>query len=188
MDIRAVPADSLLRYGAALRSVYADAFRPPPWNEDGARADAFAARLASDVRRPGFTAALAFDGPSVVGFVTAWTTPTPFPADGCHPEAAVALGRSRTEEWLCGGREIDEIAVRPAVRGAGVGGGLLEAVTAGVSDGRAWLLTSLRSVRTVSFYRHRGWTQATHPSPDGHGAAVFLGPRHPARTSAARSL
>ncbi|GAA5065103.1 GNAT family N-acetyltransferase [Streptomyces similanensis] len=188
MDIRAVPADALLPYGAALRSVYADAFRPPPWNEDEEQAAAFAARLASDVRRPGFTAALAFDGPSLVGFATAWTTPTPFPADRCYPQAAVALGRSRTEEWLCGAREIDEIAVRPAARGSGIGAGLLEAVTADVTDGRAWLLTSLRAARTVSFYRHRGWTQATHPAPEGEGVAVFLGPRHPARALAAQPL
>lgn len=37
----------------------------------------------------------------------------------------------------------------------------------------------------MSFYRRQGWAQATHPSPDGKGIAVFPGPRHPARTLAA---
>ncbi|MEV8068559.1 MULTISPECIES: GNAT family N-acetyltransferase [unclassified Streptomyces] len=188
MDIRSVTADALLPYGKALRSVYADAFRAPPWNEGPERADAFAARLATEVRRPGFTAALAFDGREPVGFATAWTTPTPFPAGGCHAPAAVCLGRSRAEEWLCGAREVDELAVRPAAHGRGVGAALLDAVTADAPGGRAWLLAPLRSVRATSFYRHLGWTQATHPAPEGEGVAVFLGPRHPARTLAAQPL
>ncbi|GHI02840.1 acetyltransferase [Streptomyces cellostaticus] len=187
-DIRVVPYDALLPHSAALRSVYADAFCAPPWNEDEERADAFVARLGSDVRRPGFTAALAFDGPDVVGFATAWATPTPFPVDRCHPQAAAGLGPSRTEEWLCGAREIDELAVRSTVHGTGIAAGLLRAVTEDAPDGRAWLLTSLKSTRAMAFYRRQGWTQATHPSPDGQGIAVFLGPRHPARALAVQPL
>ncbi|MGV9273572.1 GNAT family N-acetyltransferase [Streptomyces griseosporeus] len=187
-DICVVPYDALLPHSAALRSVYADAFCAPPWNEDEERADAFVARLGSDVRRPGFTAALAFDGPNVVGFATAWATPTPFPVDRCHPQAAAGLGPSRTEEWLCGAREIDELAVRSTLRGTGIAAGLLRAVTEDAPDGRAWLLTSLKSTRAMAFYRRQGWTQATHPSPDGHGIAVFLGPHHPARALADQPL
>ncbi|MEU7052247.1 GNAT family N-acetyltransferase [Streptomyces eurythermus] len=186
--IRVVAHDTLLEHSSCLRSVYADAFCAPPWNEDEERADAFVARLGPDVRRPGFTAALAFDGPDVVGFATAWSTPTPFPADRCYPQAAAGLGPSRTEEWLCGAREIDELAVRATARGTGVAAGLLRAVTDDAPDGRAWLLTSLRSAQALAFYRRQGWTQATHPSPDGHGIAVFLGPHHPARTLAAQPL
>ncbi|MFZ4239785.1 GNAT family N-acetyltransferase [Streptomyces murinus] len=188
MDIRPAAPDDLRSHGADLRSVYADAFCAPPWNEDGGRADAFVARLGSDVRRPGFTAALAFHGEEVVGFATAWVTPTPFPADRCHPQAASGLGPGRTEAWLCGAREVDELAVRPTARGTGTAAGLLRAVTEDAPGGRAWLLTSLRSAEAMAFYRHQGWTQATHPAPDGHGIAVFLGPRHPARTLAAQPL
>ncbi|WP_442738556.1 GNAT family N-acetyltransferase [Streptomyces pseudogriseolus] len=186
--IRVVPCDALLAYGAALRSVYADAFCAPPWNEDQERAEAFVARLGPDTRRPGFTAALAFDGPDVVGFATAWATPTPFPVDRCYPQAAAGLGPRRTEEWLCGALEIDELAVRSTTRGTGIAAGLLRAVTQDAPDGRAWLLTSPRSARAVAFYRRQGWTQATHPSPDGHGVVVFLGPRHPARSLAVQPL
>ncbi|CAL9384251.1 GNAT family N-acetyltransferase [Streptomyces sp. enrichment culture] len=188
MDVRVVPYEALPEHSAALRSVYADAFCAPPWNEDEERADAFVARLGSDVRRPGFTAALAFDGPDVVGFATAWATPTPFPVGRCYPQAAAGLGPSRTEEWLCGAREIDELAVRSTARGKGIAAGLLRAVTEDAPDGRAWLLTSLRSPRAMAFYRDQGWAQATHPSPGGHGIAVFLGPHHPARTLAAQPL
>ncbi|CAL9291846.1 N-acetyltransferase family protein [Streptomyces sp. SudanB182_2057] len=187
-DIRVVARDACLEHGAALRAVYADAFCAPPWNEDEERADAFLARLGRDVRRPGFTAALAFDGHAVVGFATAWDTPSPFPGDRCHPQAAAGLGPSRTVEWLCGAREIDELAVRSTARGTGTAAGLLRAVTEDAPGGRAWLLTSLRSPRAMAFYRRQGWTQATHPAPGGHGITVFLGPRHPARTLAARPL
>lgn len=183
-DLRLFRDAGLLSHTAALRSVYVDAFCAPPWDEDPARADAFTGRLPADVRRPGFTAVTAVRDGDVVGFVTAWTTGTPFPTDRCHPQAAAGLGPERTARWLCGAREIDELAVRPAERGTGLAARLLEAVTADAPGDRVWLLTSVRSGRALSFYRRQGWTQATHPSPDGTGVAVFLGPRHPARSDA----
>ncbi|MFF8725704.1 GNAT family N-acetyltransferase [Streptomyces sp. NPDC015171] len=186
--VRILTGDAVLAHTVALRSVYVDAFCAPPWNEDEERAAEFIERLRADVRRPGFTAALALDGEEAAGFATAWTTPAPFPTDRCHPQAAAGLGPGRTAEWLCGAREIDELAVRPAARGAGLAGALLDAVTADAPEGRSWLLTSVRSDQALSFYRRRGWTQATRPSPDGNGVVVFLGPRHPAAALASQSL
>ncbi|WP_266395308.1 GNAT family N-acetyltransferase [Streptomyces canus] len=187
-DIRLFTDADLLKHTAALHSVYADAFRTSPWNEDEEKAIEFVGRLARDVRRPGFTAALAFAGADVVGFATAWTTLSPFPTDRCYPQAAAGLGPDHTTDWLVGAREIDELAVRPAAHGTGLAADLLEVVTADAPDGRSWLLTSVRSGRAMSFYRRQGWTQATHPSPDGRGIVVFLGPRHPARSLAPRPL
>ncbi|MFG2437248.1 GNAT family N-acetyltransferase [Streptomyces sp. NPDC048508] len=181
-DLRLFRDTGLLTHTAALRSVYVDAFCAPPWNEDTARADAFARRLPADVRRPGFTAVIALRARHVVGFATAWTTATPFPTDRCHPQAAAGLGSARAIQWLCGAREIAELAVRPAERGTGLAARLLDAVTSGAPGDRTWLLTSVRSGRALSFYRRQGWAQATHPSPDGTGVAVFLGPRHPGRS------
>ncbi|MFF0598721.1 GNAT family N-acetyltransferase [Streptomyces antibioticus] len=188
MGVRTVGAAALLDHTDALRAVYTDAFCAPPWNEGEEKAVEFVVRLPVNACRPGFTAALAFEGSTLLGFATAWTTPAPFPADRCYPQAAAGLGPSRTARWLCGAREIDELAVRPAARGTGLAGELLRAVTEDAPDGRAWLLTSVRSSRAMSFYRAQGWTQATHPSPDGDGIAVFLGPRHPARALAAQPL
>ncbi|MEU0060857.1 GNAT family N-acetyltransferase, partial [Streptomyces sp. NPDC006334] len=145
-------------------------------------------RLVDNVRRPGFTAALALDEANVVGFATAWTTPAPFPTDRCYPQAAASLGPKRTAQWLCGAREIDELAVHPAAHGTGLAADLLEAVTEDAPDGRSWLLTAARSPRAVAFYRRQGWTQATHPSPEGKGIIVFLSPRHPARALASAPL
>ncbi|MEW2134331.1 GNAT family N-acetyltransferase [Streptomyces sp. NPDC005435] len=188
MSIQVCGGSELPARSAELRSVYADAFGAAPWGEDEAQADAFVARLVTNVERPGFTAALALEGRRVIGFATAWTTPSPFPTDRCYPQAAAALGAERASSWLCGAREIDELALRPAAQGTGLGAGLLCAVTQDAPEGRTWLLTSQRSLRALSFYRHQGWQQATHPSPDGQGAVVFLGPRHPARHLAVQPL
>lgn len=187
-DIRVVRGDDLLAHTHGLYSVYLDAFCAPPWNEEREKAVEFAGRLPTEVRRPGFTAALAVQGGEVVGFATAWTTLSPFPTDRCYPQAAAGLGPERTAEWLCGSREVDELAVRSDARGTGLATGLLEAVVADAPEGRSWLLTSVRSDRAVAFYRRQGWTQATRPSPDDNDIVVFLGPRHPARSLAARSL
>ncbi|MCC8337241.1 GNAT family N-acetyltransferase [Streptomyces sp. R1] len=178
----------LLAHAEALRSVYVDAFCAPPWNEDEERATEFVDRLPANTDRPGFTAATAVRDGDVIGFATAWTTPAPFPTDRCHPQAAAGLGAAYTADWLCGALEIDELAVRAAARGTGLAGDLLDAVTAHAPDGRAWLLTSVQNARAMAFYRRRGWTQVTHPSPKGKGIVVFLGPRHPARSLAPRPL
>lgn len=188
MTVRVLDGSSLLGYVGALRSVYAEAFCGPPWNEDTQRADAFTDRLRVNARRPGFTAMLAERNGEIAGFATAWTTPAPFPTDRCYRRAAAALGAAHTARWLCGAREVDELAVRPAAHGAGLGTALLEAVTADAPGGRSWLLTSARSPRAVSFYRRQGWTQATHPSPAGDGVVVFLGPHHPAKSLAVPPL
>ncbi|WP_078662798.1 GNAT family N-acetyltransferase [Streptomyces bicolor] len=145
-------------------------------------------QLPANVRRPGFTAALALQGGEVVGFATAWTALSSFPSERCYPQAAASFGPKRTAEWLCDSREIDELAVRSDARGTGLATGLLEAVTTDTPEGRSWLLTSVRSGRAMAFYRRQGWTRATHPAPDGNGIAVFLGPRHPARSLASPAL
>ncbi|SDO97734.1 Acetyltransferase (GNAT) domain-containing protein [Streptomyces sp. cf386] len=186
MDIRIFRNAELLAHTTTLRSVYVDAFCVPPWNEDEEKAEEFAGRLRVNVRRPGFTAALAFAGAEVIGFATAWTTLAPFPTDRCYPQAAAGLGPERTVDWLCGARETDELAVRADAQGSGLAADLLAAVTEDAPKGRSWLLTSVRSPRALSFYHRQGWTQATHPSPDGTGIVVFLGPRHPARPLAAQ--
>ncbi|MFH8562098.1 GNAT family N-acetyltransferase [Streptomyces sp. NPDC017988] len=187
MNSPLVPVVQVLRGGDvlahtdALRSVYVDAFGAPPWNEDEAKASEFAERLHHDARRPGFTAALALAGRDVLGFASGWTTLPPFPTDRCYPQAAAGLGARRTNDWLCDAFEVDELAVRPGAHGSGLAGNLLAAVTEGAPEGRSWLLTSVQAPQAMAFYRRQGWAQATHPSPDGKGIVVFLGPRHPAR-------
>ncbi|MER6100454.1 hypothetical protein ABT154_32320 [Streptomyces sp. NPDC001728] len=61
------------------------------------------------------------------------------------------LGKRRTPDWVCGAREVDELAVASRARGAGIDAQLLDAVTAGRGpslprpDGVAdWRLTQQR--------------------------------------------
>ncbi|WP_190127768.1 GNAT family N-acetyltransferase [Streptomyces mashuensis] len=178
---------SLLRAGAgilaqalAVREVYENVFTAPTWEEPHGAGDAFLDRLARDTERPGFDAVLAVDGTRVLGFATTWITPDPFPAGRCYPQVAAMLGSRRARKWLCGGREVDELAVHSEARGRGIGAALLAAAAAPAADGRCWLLTSARATAAVGFYRRLGWRQATHPAPGGAGAVVFLNPAHPA--------
>ncbi|RMB80538.1 GNAT family N-acetyltransferase [Streptomyces shenzhenensis] len=187
-SVRLFRGQDLRAHFPDLRSVYVDAFCAPPWHEGEEQAVEFVGRLSDNVRRPGFTAAVAFEGSQVVGFAIGWTTLAPFPTDRCYPQASAGLGIERTVDWLCGAREIDELAVRPATQGTGLAADLLTAVSADVPDGRSWLMTSVESSRAMSFYRRQGWIQATHPSPEGKGMVVFLGPHHPARALAAQPL
>ncbi|MEV0009880.1 GNAT family N-acetyltransferase [Streptomyces sp. NPDC047973] len=186
--VRVVPVQRLLSYADAVRDVYRDAFGRPPWNEDAGRADAYLDRLGADVHRPGFTVALALAGEAMVGWATAWNTPEPFPTERCYPQIAAALGDRRTQDWLCGAREVDELAVAERARGTGIGARLLHTVTVDRTDGRCWLLTAARARDTLRFYERAGWTVATHPSPSGTSHAAILGPRHPARHLAPRPL
>ncbi|MFI8421115.1 GNAT family N-acetyltransferase [Streptomyces sp. NPDC085479] len=185
LAVRRVSGAELLARQNDVRHVYTEAFTEPPWNASRQAAERFLRGLAEQASRSGFVAALAFDGRTVSGFATARTTLAPLPFDGCYPQVAAALGPECTASWLCGGREVDELAVARAARGMGVGTALLDAVTDGARGGRCWLLTSVRARDAMAFYRRLGWSQATHPAPEGAGHAVFLGPRHPARTAVA---
>ncbi|MFF0738787.1 GNAT family N-acetyltransferase [Streptomyces sp. NPDC004111] len=187
LTVTSVSGADLLGLRASVGRVYEEAFTGPPWQGAG-DAGGFLARLQDDVLRPGFTAAVAFEAGSVVGFATAWTTPARLPPGRCYPQAGAALGPERTKAWLCGAREVDELAVTAAARHRGTGSALLEAVTDGASDGRCWLSTPVGAVHALSFYRRQGWVQATHPAPEGAGHTVLLGPRHPARTAVPLAL
>jgi GNAT superfamily N-acetyltransferase len=182
-EIRTVRAGELDRYVEGIRDVYARAFAAPPWNEDPAAADDYAERLVRDALRPGFTAAVATAtgtaGGTVTGFATAWTTPDVFPADRSYGQVAEALGPGRTRAWLCGALEVNELAVSPGARGAGMGAALLDAVTGPAPDGRCWLLTSLRAESALRLYERAGWLRVDTPVPGAGALVVLLGPRHP---------
>ncbi|WP_327118504.1 GNAT family N-acetyltransferase [Streptomyces sp. NBC_01341] len=195
MRVRLMTSGLLPAYADGIRRVYADVFSAPPWNEDPSAAGPYVERLMADALRPGFTAALALEpgtgapprgaeGPGpcdeVGGFATAWTTPGVFPTDRGYGHVARALGPGRVSAWLCGALEVDELAVSPAARGAGLGAALLTAVTGAAPDGRCWLLTSVHAEATLRFYRRAGWHPVPVTVPGRAGLTVLLGPGHPA--------
>ncbi|MEU0936841.1 GNAT family N-acetyltransferase [Embleya sp. NPDC005971] len=179
-NIRRFTAADLTRYTAGIRAVYAEAFAEPPWHEGPEQAVEYARRLAADTGRPGFVGAIAVaeHTGAVLGFATGWTTATPMPTSRSYGDVARALGPARTAAWLCGAREVDELAVGGLARGTGTAAALLNAVTADVPDGRCWLLTSTRAEPALRFYARQGWRRvANTESPD---TALLLHPRHPA--------
>ncbi|MDF6021083.1 GNAT family N-acetyltransferase [Streptomyces sp. JH34] len=180
MRVRQVGSASLAEYAEGIRRVHSEAFSAPPWNEDPATGRLYVERLGDDAGRPGFTAALALDGHTVGGFATAWTTPGTFPSGRSHGHVARALGPDRVTAWLCGAVEVDELAVSPHLRSAGLGAALLSAVTGAAPGGRCRLLTSVRAGATLRFYRRAGWVQVPVPVPGRAGLVVLLGPDHPA--------
>ncbi|MGQ4490582.1 GNAT family N-acetyltransferase [Streptomyces sp. SAS_281] len=186
MWVQPTGADALLARRGGIRQTYAEAFAGPPWHEDPDQADGYVHRLAQDAARPGFRAALALSGSrddpdaaSVVGFATAWTTGSPFPATRAYAAVSSVLGPERTAAWLVGALEVDELALSPHARGTGLAAALLETVTASAPGGRCWLLTSAEAEPAVRLYRRLGWRRVPGPA-EGPDIAVFLGPGHPA--------
>ncbi|GCD97011.1 GNAT family N-acetyltransferase [Embleya hyalina] len=172
---RLSPADLPARL-EGMRDVYRAVFCAEPWNEDETAAERYLERLDADRRRDGFAVTVA-ENDDVLGFAVAWTTPSVFPTTRSYARVAAIVGAERTEAWLCGAREVDELAVRPGVRGAGVGRALLAAATDDAPSGRCWLLTSAHVDLAVRFYERAGWHRL---GTDDSGLTVFVGPRHPA--------
>lgn len=141
--VRRVSGPELLRRAEGVLHVYADAFGTDRRPHEEAAGLRYLERLAGDVARPEFVAAMALDGDTLLGFATGWTTPDVFPSGRCYPQVAAGLGSDRADAWLCGGREIDELAVHSTARGRGLGAALLDAVSADAPDGRCWLLTTV---------------------------------------------
>lgn len=79
---------------------------------------------------------------------------------------------------------MNELAVAPEARGAGVGRALLSAVTEPAADGRCWLLTSVRAEGALRLYERAGWRRVAEPVPGRAGLVVLLGPGHPHRAEA----
>ncbi|MFI6503755.1 GNAT family N-acetyltransferase [Nonomuraea typhae] len=151
---RLTPAGARARAGE-LMSLYREAFRAPPWNEDEAAVAAFGERLRADSSRDGFVAVLAVEEGRPRGFGTAWRTSAPFPRDRSYGEVLAALGPEAVERSLVGALEVDELAVAPHARGRGLAGRLLAELCAG--EPRCWLLTSAGAPDAVRLYERLGW-------------------------------
>lgn len=176
---------NILTVADELTEAYVEIFTAPPWSDRNAEEtrSAFRERLETDARRPGFRALLALsDSGGVDGFVTGWTTRSPFRADRAYGKVTRRLGADRVDELLVGAFEVDELGVRSHARGTGLGRRLLTALTATVPDGRAWLLTWDQAHDTLAFYRRTGWTEPTPLPGQETDVVVFLSP---ARTAPA---
>ncbi|MBB4919779.1 GNAT family N-acetyltransferase [Streptosporangium saharense] len=172
MNLERLTGQEILARVPDLVKIYRAAFGGPPWHEDEHAADAFAERLTTDARRPGFTAVLADDNGDPVGFGTAWHTPSPFPTGRAYDLVRAELGEA-VETRLVGALEVDELAVSPHARGRGLGASVLDLLCGGADP--CWLLTSPQAADAIRFYERLGWQRLTGP-----GADVVVFSRSPA--------
>ena len=166
----------VLEIADELTAAYVEVFTAPPWEhrdpEETRRA--FRARLEPDARRDGFRALVerTADG-AIAGFVTGWTTESPFRTDRAYGKVLERLGSEQVEELLVGAFEIDELGVLQSARGSGLGRRLLAA--AAEEHPRAWLLTWDQAHDTIAFYRRVGWQEPPVSGP-ATDIVVFLAP------------
>ncbi|GAA3418683.1 GNAT family N-acetyltransferase [Streptosporangium vulgare] len=153
---------------AALRSIYAAAFTPPPWHETPDQVEAFAGRLPSQMGEPGFRCVTACVDGEPAGFCYGFATPDPWPADRLYRPIAAALGGDTSV--LRARFEVHELAVGPRFAGRGLGASLLRRVAA--DAGPSWLVTSSAATAAVRLYERLGWSRLCE----------FDVPREPFRT------
>ncbi|MGV9778449.1 N-acetyltransferase family protein [Streptosporangium sp. NPDC003464] len=156
---------------AALRSVYAAAFAPPPWCETSDQIDAFAERLAAHVRVPGFHCDVAYLDGEPAGFTYGFPTPDPWPEDRLYLPIADAVGDLSV---LASRFEVHEVAVDPRCAGRGLGAALVRRIAA--AAGRSWLVTSPRATAAVRLYERLGWRCLREFTARGETFRVYLSP------------
>jgi ribosomal protein S18 acetylase RimI-like enzyme len=159
---RLTGAEALDR-AADLIEVYRASFSGPPWFEDDHAVAAFAERLTTDARRPGFVAVLAGQDGEPAGFGTAWPTLSPFPTGRSYDRVRHQLG-GQAEARLTGALEVDELAVSPYARGRGLAARILGLLCDGAPD--CWLLTAPNAHDAIRLYERLGWQRLTGPDAD----------------------
>ncbi|MGN9836744.1 GNAT family N-acetyltransferase [Nonomuraea sp. H19] len=161
MNLERLTGPEVLARTAQLTEIYRTAFSGPPWYEDGYGTADFAARLTTDVHRPGFAAVLAAgDDGLPAGFGTAWPTQSPFPGGRAYDRVRAELG-DQVETRLVGALEVDELAVSPHARRQGLAGRILDLLCDGADA--CWLLTAPAAVDAIKLYERLGWQRLTRP-------------------------
>ena len=176
--------ESLVELSDEISSTYADIFSQPPWNNShgddwGAIMRGFRDRLAGDVKRPGFRAIVQRGDDTIHGFSSGWITQAPYPSNRAYYKVTDSIGAQRVEQLLVGAVEVDELAVRPAARGSGLGRRLLAELVADAPDNRAWLLTWTGAPHAVEFYRRAGWHRVPVQPGAENDIVTYLSPDHP---------
>jgi ribosomal protein S18 acetylase RimI-like enzyme len=175
MAITVVPASApeLEAASAQLLEVYRATFALPPFNEQEADFQRFAASLASHVARPGFRACLAkaADSDQVVGFAYGYTSQ---PGQWWHDRVTAGLADSLVAKWFAHAFEVVIFAVLPALQGQGIGGRLHDCLLAGAPHGTALLSAFQDETPAWRLYRRRGWQTVREAFVFPGGAREFV--------------
>jgi GNAT superfamily N-acetyltransferase len=143
-----------------IRDVYHRVYREPPYHEDIADAERFAAQLAEHAALPGFSMTTVHEDGVLGGFAYGVRRPAPW----WHPRAATPAPPEVGWPLFY----VYELAVVPELRGRGHGRGLLDLLLSDRTERFAVLAASTKAPAR-ELYRRWGWTEAGSLSgpPDG---------------------
>ena len=139
-----------------MKRIYLEAFQGPPYNEQEADAESFAAHLQRHRHYQGFHFLAARDDTDgrIVGFAYGFTS-----RDGLwwHDRLAKAFSKQAYRIWLEDAFEVVELAVVPDMQGMGIGGRLHDELLRWLPQATAVLSTSQSTTNATHLYRKRGW-------------------------------
>lgn len=136
--------------------IYQAAFAVPPFNETLTDTLNFAARLPLHARHVDFRCAVArpVPGAEIVGFAYGYSG---MPRTWWYELVSAWMPDNNSEFWLGDYFEFAELAVHPRWQGQGVGGALLDALTADLPYRTAALSTPALETPAWHLYTSRGW-------------------------------
>lgn len=140
-------------WARAVVSVYADAFRPPPYSRSDAQVTAFGSTLRQHLRRTGFVGFAAVAEGHIVGFTYGYPSQR---GQWWHDQVRRALGDD-ADEWLEGAFEYVELAVTPASQRQGIGRRLHDTLLSSQPLRTAVLSTLDAPTAGLRMYESAGW-------------------------------
>ncbi len=139
----------------AIVDVYRLAFRPPPYGKGENVVSQFKSSFAKHAGYEGFrcVAALA-GGHDLCGFIYGYTGQS---GQWWYEQIVAQIDSATREKWFEDAFEVVELAVRPAMQGRGIGGGLHDRLLPAAPNRTAVLSTLDAETRGLQLYRKRGW-------------------------------
>ena len=164
MSFEIVPftRDEILQQMPGIVSIYRAAFDGPPYGEDAAGSESFAAHLRFHSLRAGFRFFAARclgsdecqESARLVGFSYGYTGG---PGLWWFDLVSTAIDPEIYNTWMTDYFEVVELAVDPQYQGLKLGAGLHDRLLAGLPHHTAVLSTIQFETTALQFYRKRGW-------------------------------
>lgn len=156
MEILILNGQQARRHFDRMVDIYQAAFSVPPFNETLTDALNFAARLPYHALNVDFRCVVARPAPGaeIVGFAYGYSG---MPRTWWYVLVAPRLPEDTAEFWLGDYFEVAELAVHPRWQGQGMGGALLDALTANLPYHTAALSTPVGETPAWHLYTSRGW-------------------------------
>ena len=157
VKIMPLPREGVRPALGELTEVYRSAFSQPPYNENRADGDAFAARLRFHSLRNGFRCYIARESrrDALVGFAYGYTGG---PGLWWFDLVRQAISHEAYHYWLSDYFEFVELAVTPVFQGQRIGSQLHDHLLTGLAYRTAVLSTIQAETRAMKLYTRRGWT------------------------------